>query len=65
MMADIFRRYDKAYLAKFGDRMLPSHKKAIYDIIYCRTEVMGGHVYQCPEHDEIAYKYHSCIHPVS
>lgn len=41
--------------------MLTSHKKAIYDIINCRTERMGGRVYHCPDHDEIVYKYHSCM----
>jgi hypothetical protein len=61
MMADIFRRYGKAYLAKYGNRMLTSHKNAIYDIIHCRTEDMGGRVYRCPDHDEVAYKYHSCM----
>ena len=61
MMADIFRQYGNAYLAKFGNRMLTSHKKAIADIINCRTEKMGGHVYKCPDHDEFEYKYHSCM----
>jgi hypothetical protein len=61
MMADIFRRYGNAYLTKYGNRMLPSHKKAISDIICCRTEKMGGRVYYCPDHDQIAYKYYSCM----
>jgi hypothetical protein len=60
-MADIFRRYGEAYLTKYGNRMPPSHKRAIEDIVRCRTKDMGGKVYQCPDHDEVAYKYHSCM----
>jgi hypothetical protein len=26
----------------------------------CRTEVLGGHVYHCPDCDETQYSYHSC-----
>ncbi|MFQ6114473.1 MAG: transposase [bacterium] len=60
-MADILRRYGHAYRAKYGSRMLPSHKRTIGDIIKCRTRDMGGKVYECPEHHELAYKYHSCM----
>lgn len=59
-LADIFRRYGPAYREKFGDRMPASHLKAMADIEACRTEVLGGHVYACPDCDEILYSYHSC-----
>lgn len=26
----------------------------------CRTEALGGHVYHCPNCDEVQYRYHSC-----
>jgi len=60
-LADIVRAYGKSYLAKFGSRMLTSHKRALKDILICRTELCGGHVYQCPDHDQRVYKYHSCL----
>jgi hypothetical protein len=60
-MANIMRSYGPAYIAKYGGRMLTSHKRAIEDIIRCRTKDMGGKVYECPEHHEVAYKYHSCM----
>lgn len=63
-MADIVRRYGNAYCARYGNRMLPGHARALKDILRCRTQAMGGQVYACPEHHELAYKYHSCIHPV-
>ena len=60
-MADIMRWYGDAYRAKFGNRMPKNHDRAINDIIRCRTKKMGGKVYECPEHHEVAYKYHSCM----
>jgi hypothetical protein len=42
--------------------MLPSHHRALQDIIACRTEQMGGHLYCCENQDceHIIYAYHSC-----
>lgn len=59
-LADIFREYGPAYQAKYGDRMLPSHKKALEDIVCCRTHALGGEVYYCDACDERLYSYHSC-----
>lgn len=59
-LADIFRQYRPAYLEKYGERMLPSHKRAMQDIIDCRTEELGGQVYFCQPCDDYRYSYHSC-----
>lgn len=59
-LAEIFRRYGPRYRAKFGERMLPSHRQAMRDIEQCRTEILGGHVYYCDHCDETRYSYHSC-----
>jgi len=59
-MADIMKSYGHHYIAKYANDILPSHQRAIYDIIRCRTEALGGHVYKCPDHNEFDYKYHSC-----
>lgn len=61
-LADIFRRYVPDYVERFGDRILPSHHRAIQDIIACRTEQMGGHLYCCenPDCEQLVYAYHSC-----
>ena len=59
-LADIFRLHGPEYLAKYQDRLLPSHRRAIQDICDCRTEAMGGHVYRCPECQQEHYQYHSC-----
>jgi len=59
-LAEVFRRYGPAYRAKFGARMPASHLKAMADIEACRTEALGGHIYVCPDCNEILYSYHSC-----
>jgi hypothetical protein len=60
-LADIFRQYGPAYIKKYGDRMLPSHRRVIQDIINCRTPALGGQVYECKDCKEIDYSYHSCM----
>jgi predicted nucleic-acid-binding Zn-ribbon protein len=59
-MADILRTSAPEYLAKYGADMLPSHKRAIEDIILCRTRPLGGKTYFCEPCDEFRYSYHSC-----
>jgi hypothetical protein len=59
-MAEIFRRYGPAYRARYGDRMLPSHRQAMGAIERCRTPALGGHVYTCETCGETQYQYHSC-----
>ena len=59
-LAEVFRRHGAAYRDKFGERMLPSHRRAMRDIEDCRTETLGGHVYVCRDCDEVRYSYHSC-----
>lgn len=61
-LADIFLRYGPAYIDRFGERMLPSHRRALNDIAYCRTDAFGGHVDVCnnPKCPHAEFVYHSC-----
>jgi hypothetical protein len=59
-VADIFRLHGPQYRAKFGARMLPSHRRAMQDIEQCRTEAFGGQVYFCQQCQEQRFSYHSC-----
>jgi hypothetical protein len=59
-VADIFRLYGQEYLDAFGPGMLPSHRRAIRDILDCRTEALGGQVYRCSDCGSEHYVYHSC-----
>ena len=59
-MADIFVRHGSEYLKKYGNRMLPSHLKAMRDILLCRTRPLGGQTFFCKDCDHTHYAYHSC-----
>jgi len=59
-VADIFRLHGQEYLDAFGPAMLPSHRRAIQDILDCRTEALGGQVYHCDHCGREHYVYHSC-----
>jgi len=59
-LASVFKLYGPEYLHKYGEKMLPSHKKAMDDIQHCRIKAMGGHVYYCDACEDSLYVYHSC-----
>ena len=59
-LADVFRVHGPAYVNKYGDRMLPSHKRAMQDIVQCRTGQLGGVTWYCPECADFHFSYHSC-----
>ncbi len=69
-LADVFGRFADAYLAAHGTAMPASHRRAIADIIACRTEALGGHLWrcdQCSPTDQVrglkaheVFAYHSC-----
>jgi len=61
-LAEIVRIHGPEYLERFGDRMPPSHKRALEAIAACRTEALGGHLWACDDGDcgHRRYSYHSC-----
>jgi len=59
-LAEVFARYGPAYLEKYGPNILPSHRRAIADILRCRTPELGGQVYGCDRCGYTHYVYHSC-----
>lgn len=59
-IADVFRRHGQAYIEKYGQTMPQSHLRAMADIMNCRTEALGGHVFVCRECEQTTYSYHSC-----
>jgi hypothetical protein len=40
--------------------MLPSHRRAIEDILNCRTAALGGQVWRCEQCDTEMFSWHSC-----
>jgi hypothetical protein len=59
-LATIVREAGEDYRRRFGDRMLPSHLRALRDIEHCRTAVLGGQLYRCDGCARERYGYHSC-----
>lgn len=59
-IADVFRRFAADYLSAHGATILPSHRRAIADILACRTEALGGHLWRCDHCSAEVYSYHSC-----
>ena len=59
-LADIFRDAGPAYLQRFGDRMLPSHRRVLRNIVACRTPALGGQMYFCHRCDLERSVYFSC-----
>jgi hypothetical protein len=59
-LAEIFRDAGPAYLQRFGDRMLPSHKRVLRCILACRTPALGGEKYFCPRCELKHSVFHSC-----
>lgn len=58
--AAVFRRFAADYLSAHGASMLPSHQRAIADILACRTEALGGHLWRCEQCRAEVFAYHSC-----
>ncbi len=59
-VADVFRRFAADYLDTHGASMPPSHRRAIEDILDCRTAALGGQVWRCDACDAEVFSYHSC-----
>src|SRR5882724_9222482 len=59
-VADVFRRFAADYLSAHGASMLPSHRRAIEDILNCRTAALGGQVWRCEQCDTEMFSWHSC-----
>ena len=59
-VAEVFRRFAADYLSAHGASMLPSHRRAIEDILDCRTAALGGQVWRCETCSTEVFSYHSC-----
>ena len=62
-VADVLRRYKRAYLDRVGQDLLPSHRRAMADLLACRTEALGGQLLPCEHGGQEHDVYHSCRSP--
>lgn len=59
-LADVLGRFAPAYQQRYPTALLPSHQRAIRDILACCTPALGGHLWHCPQCDRDVYVYHGC-----
>ena len=59
-LADVFRRFADGYLSAYGATMPSWHRRAIEDIMACRTQALGGQVWRCDACEQEVFSYHSC-----
>lgn len=59
-LADIVRSAGPAYVEARTGQLLPSHRRALHDIVRCRTPALGGSLYRCDDCGTLDYRYHSC-----
>src|SRR5271166_1546208 len=59
-VADVFRRFAADYLSAHGASVLPSHRRAIENILDCRTAALGGQVWRCDACATEVFSFHSC-----
>ena len=60
-VADVFRRFAADYLSAHGASILPSHRRAIEDILNCRTAALGGRqVWRCDQCGTERFASQSC-----
>ncbi len=56
-VAEVFRSCRDAFLHEYGAGLTPVQRRALDDLVACRTAALGGHVLECPEcgHQEVSY----------
>jgi hypothetical protein len=59
-LADIVRAAGEVDQRLRGATLLHSHRRALHDIMACRTATLGGHVQACDHCGTRQYSYHSC-----
>ena len=59
-VADVVQSFGPAYRQARGASLLPSHRRALDDIVACRTERMGGQLWRCTACNADIPSYHSC-----
>jgi len=59
-VADVFRAHESALPEAFGNSLSVDQRRALHDIIACRTSTLGGHVEECDGCGHRRIAYNSC-----
>lgn len=60
-VAEVIERFAPAFWRRYGDRITVDQRRALQNILQCRTEALGGHRYECAC-GHTHHAYHSCNH---
>jgi hypothetical protein len=56
----LLRNLAPDYRKRFDSSMPGRHRQVLKKILSCRTPVLGGQLFQCPDCRAFHYRYHSC-----
>jgi hypothetical protein len=59
-VADVFRAHAPALLARAGKALSAEQRRAVRDVLACRTAALGGHAYRCDACGHAAIASNSC-----
>src|SRR5262245_49998895 len=59
-VADVFRVHAPGYLRRYGDSLSVEQRRAVRDVLACRTAALGGHVRRCARCGQEDIAYNSC-----
>ena len=59
-IADVFRRHEKEFFAKWGSTLSTQQRKVFRDICDCRTAACGARVEQCDQCSDRTLRFNSC-----
>jgi hypothetical protein len=59
-VADIVRTHGAAFVAQQGSALGAVQRRALADVVACRTAALGGHVQRCGQCGQETIAYNSC-----
>jgi hypothetical protein len=59
-LADVIRSFGPAFEEQYGHTLSPAQRRAMRDIVRCRTADLGGHVEACDACGHVRIAYNSC-----
>ena len=59
-MADVIRTFAPAFEQQYGHTVSSAQRRALRDLVRCRTAALGGHVEACDACGQVRIAYNSC-----
>jgi Putative transposase/Transposase zinc-binding domain len=59
-VADLLRTHGAAFQQQYGERLTTAQRRALRDLVACRTAALGGHVERCADCGQERIAYNSC-----